>query len=553
MLPAAIKRFELHPEPGSFASGPNGLPSNKDLDPVPRDSEDRKWTWPSLLGFWIAEAFTISMYQVASTSIKKGLSPGMAIGAIIVGHCLVCIPAMANGYVGCIYGINFPVMMRSTFGIYGAYFAVFVRGIVACIWFGTQSFQGGQCVQTMLEAIWPSFENFPNHIPTSAHVTSAEMLCFFIFIIIEAPLLWVRVAKLRYLFMMKTIVMPIFGLTLFIWAVVAAKGFGPTFSKPTKIIDGTPVVVVFFQCITSAIGPKATLALNMPDFTRYARHPRQVFWTQAAGLIILVTLCGILGATVTSACETIYGVSTWNPLQVSKLWNNRAAQFFSALCWAFAVIGTNISANSVSFSNDLSLWFPKWINNRRGAYVCMLISIACTPWNIQYSAKTFSAFLGSYSLFLGPIAGIMMVDYWILRQRFLNIPSLYRHPDLYSFFHGLNPRAFIAFVCGITPNLPGLANATGQSGVPTGAIYLYSLSWLIGTVIASTVYYVLGRVWPMDVGKGEGGDEIVGVGEAELWKGEVGVGEGGDGKGGVVGGEEGYEVKRGAVGVERNF
>jgi len=133
MAPKIVERFRLHTEPGSFASGAGGLPSNKDLDPVPFESDERTWTWPSLLGFWIAEAFSISMYQVASSSITKGLSPGLAITAVLVGHLLVCIPAMLNGYIGCIYGINFPVLMRSTFGVWGAYFAVFVRGVVACI------------------------------------------------------------------------------------------------------------------------------------------------------------------------------------------------------------------------------------------------------------------------------------------------------------------------------------------------------------------------------------------------------------------------------------
>ena len=176
-----------------------------------------------------------------SRSITKGLSPGLAITAVLVGHLLVCVPAMLNSYVGCVYGINFPVLMRSTFGVYGAYFGVFVRGVVACIcklpaydqeivktnhgWqgFGTQSFQGGQCIQTMVSAIWPSFNKFPNHIPASAHVTSAQMLYFFLFILVQLPLLWLHVSTLRYLFMAKTIIMPIFGLTLFIWALVGGK------------------------------------------------------------------------------------------------------------------------------------------------------------------------------------------------------------------------------------------------------------------------------------------------------------------------------------------
>ncbi|CZS88727.1 uncharacterized protein RAG0_00372 [Rhynchosporium agropyri] len=442
MAPRIVERFRLRTEPGSFASVSGGLSSNKDLDPVPFESNDRTWTWPSLLGFWVAEAFSISMYQVASSSITKGLSPGLAITAVLVGHPLVCIPAMLNGYIGCIYGINFPVLMRSTFGVYGAYFAVFVRGVVACIWFGTQSFQGGQCIQTMLQAIWPSFKRFPNHTPVSAHVTSAQMLCFFLFIIVQLPLLWLHVSKLRYLFMAKTIIMPIFETAV---DTLYSERIWSDFLKRYRHVDGTPVAVVFFQCVTTTISPKATLALNMPDFTRYAKYPRQVFWTQAVGLCVLVTLCGILGITVTLACQEVYGVTTWNPLQVSILWDNRAAQFFSALCWAFAVIGTNISAISVSFSNDLALWFPKWINTRRGAYVCCILSIAATPWNIQHSAASFSAFLGGYGIF----------------------------------FHGFNLRAFLAFACGIAPNLAGLARATGNLSVPKTATYVYSLSWLV--------------------------------------------------------------------------
>ncbi|KAK5136155.1 hypothetical protein LTR08_003992 [Meristemomyces frigidus] len=397
----------------------------------------------------------------------------------------------------------------SAFGMRGSCFAVSIRGIVAVIWFGTQSFQGGQCLQVMISAIWPSFNHFENRLPASANVTSAELLCFFLFIIVQLPLLYLHVSNLRYLFMAKTVIMPVFGLTLFIWALVAAKGFGPTFRQPTVITDGTPVAVVFFQCVTAAIGPKATLALNMPDFTRYAKYPKQVFWTQAVGLMVLVTMCGVLGATVTSAAEVIYGVSAkqaWNPLFVATLWDNRAAQFFAGLCWSFAVVGTNISANSVSFSNDLSLWFPKYINNRRGAYICALLSIAAVPWNIQHSAKSFSSFLGGYALFLGALAGILVTDFWICRRRRLSLPALYSalKTGPHYFTHGFNYRAFVAFFCAIAPNMPGLAQACNSTlKVPHGATYLYSLSWLVSTLIAGIVYWALHKLDPMVISTDE--------------------------------------------------
>ncbi|KAL1301565.1 hypothetical protein AAFC00_005802 [Neodothiora populina] len=475
------------------------IASNREQEPIPPDSVERTWTWPSLLGFWVAEAFSISMYQVSSSSVSKGLNPGLSILAVLIGHFLVCIPAILDGWVGATFGINFPIFTRASFGMRGSYFAVFIRGVVAVIWFGTQSFQGGQCLQVMISAIWPSFNRFPNHIPESSHVTSAQLLCFFLFIIVQAPLLWLKVSSLRYMFMAKTVIMPIFGLTLFIWALVAAKGFGPTFSKPTHIKDGTSTAVVFLQCVTTAIGPKATLALNMPDFTRYAKKRSDVIWTQAVGLMVLVTMCGVLGATVSSATEVIYGKTTWNPLEVAVLWNNRAAQFFAGLCWMFAVIGTNISANSVSFSNDLALWFPKYINARRGAYVCCILSIACTPWNIQYNAKSFSSFLGGYSLFLGALAGVIVTDFWICRRRSLDVRELYKKHSVHSFTKGFNFRAFVAFFCGIAPDLPGLAAACGAKGVPVGAKDLYSLSWLVAIIISGAVYWALWKIFPFEV------------------------------------------------------
>ncbi|PYI03969.1 hypothetical protein BO78DRAFT_373988 [Aspergillus sclerotiicarbonarius CBS 121057] len=498
-------RQRLQVQHGDLVSG---VDSNADLDPIPRDSPRRTWGWVSLTGFWISEAFSISMYQaVTSSSVSKGLNAGLAIAAVVIGHMLVYVPVALDGYVGSIYGINFPILTRASYGMRGSYFAVLIRGLVAIIWFGTQTYQTGECISSMISAIWPSFQHLPNHLPASGPITSSELLCFFLAIIVQLPLLYLNIPQLRYLFLVKMAIMPIFGLALFIWAVATAHGFGPVFSKPSHITDGTPVAVIFLQCVTSAIGPKATLALNMPDFTRYAHSPRQIFWTQALGLIVLVSLCGVLGATVTSASEIIYGVQTWNPLQVAALWDNRAAQFFAAFCWSLAAIGTNLSANSVSFSNDLSLWFPRYINARRGAYVCAVLSILSCPWYIQADAASFSSFLGGYSLFLGSLAGIIITDYWLIRGRNLRVRSLYDPSPLgtHFFTRGFNLRAFVAFICGIAPNLPGLAHACGQTGVPTGAVYLYSMSWLVSFLVAGMVYWGLCWGWPVKVD----GDEVV--------------------------------------------
>ncbi|KAF7343699.1 Nucleobase cation symporter [Mycena sanguinolenta] len=278
---------------------------------------------------------------------------------------------------------NFPVLARASFGVYGNIIAVVARAVSGVAWFGLTTYQGGQCLQVMLGAIFPSFKSFKNHLPPSAHVTSSQLLCFFIFYIIQLPLLYVRISKLRHLFMFKIIVMPIFGVALFAWAVTRGHGFGPLFAQKTNV-HGSPVALVFISAVSSAIAGETTLALNICDFSRYAKSPRVVVWATIFSLSILLTFCAILGVVVTSAVQIIYGVSTWNPLQVTELWSSRAAQFFAAFCWALSAIGANVSANSTAVGNDLAILFPRYINVRRGQYVCAVVGLATCPVSAKH-------------------------------------------------------------------------------------------------------------------------------------------------------------------------
>ncbi|KAF8900934.1 permease for cytosine/purines, uracil, thiamine, allantoin-domain-containing protein [Mucidula mucida] len=485
--------WRIHAEESQAGVNGQVIKCQPDLLPVPGMGPFH------LTGYWIAEAFGISQYQVASSAVASGLSPGATIGAIFLGHIIISIACGLNGWVGAVYGINFPVYARASFGIRGTVVAVVCRAVAAIVWFGTQTYQGGQCVSVMLGAIWPSFKNMRNHLPPNAHVTSSELLCFFIFYVIQLPLLWIHISKLRYLFMVKVVVMPIFGFTLFGWAVSRAHGFGPVFSHGTSITSGNTAAYLFFSAMTSAIAPKATLALNICDFTRYAKSPRTVLWTNIFALSIPVTLCAILGVVVTSAVQVIYGVLTWNPLQVCELWSSRAAQFFAAFCWALAVIATNISANSI----------PKYINIRRGQYICAVLGVAACPWIVQNSAKSFTSFLGGYSIFLGPIAGILLTDFLnrvevLLRHRDMHIPALYYYPsplsatsDVYWYTAGFNWRALVAFTFALIPNLPGFAlKVDATLPIPVGAKYIFSCVWPVGFFVAALMYLVFNIAAP---------------------------------------------------------
>ncbi|KAJ7492846.1 NCS1 nucleoside transporter family [Mycena latifolia] len=458
--------------------------SQPDLLPVPKNA--RTWGAVHLAGYWIAEAFEsgrYSFYQVASSAVAAGLSPSATIGAVFLGHVLVSIACASNGWIGATYGINFPILARASFGIHGNIVAVMCRAVAAVVWFGTQTYQGGQCVQVMLRAVFPSFKSFQNHLPLSAHVTSSELLCFFIFYIIQLPLLFIPISKLRHLFMLK----PIFGFALFGWAVGRAHGFGPIFSQKTDV-PGLPAVVVLEH-----------LREYQSDFTRFAKSPRTVVWTNIISLSVPVTLCAILGVVVTSATQSIYGVSTWNPLQVCDLWSSRAAQFFAAFCWALAVVATNISANSTAVGNDLAIFFPRYINIRRGQYICAVLGLATCPWIIQNSAKSFTSFLGGYSLFLGPIAGIILADYFVLRRRTLDVPALYqRESSPYWHTHGFNLRAMGAFLLALLPNLPGFADkVSGKDNPNMGGAYIFSVVWPVGVVVSAACYLLFNIACPV--------------------------------------------------------
>ncbi|KAL1737146.1 permease for cytosine/purines, uracil, thiamine, allantoin-domain-containing protein [Schizophyllum commune] len=504
-----LSRLRIEAEDAQLETGCDGevIRCQRDLLPVaPLPEGPRKWGTFHLLGYWIAEGFGamafINQYQTASTAVASGLSPGATIGAVFLGHGLVSIACALNAWVGATYGINFPVFARASFGIRGTTLAVLCRAVSAIVWFGTQSYQGGQCVAVMISAIWPSFKRFPNHLPESAHVTSSQLLCFFLFYLMQLPCLYIHISKLRYLFLFKVMIMPIFGLTLFGWAVGRAHGFGPIFSEGTAS-GSIPPAVMFFSAMTSAIAGKATLALNICDFTRYAKSPRTAALTNVFALTVPVTLCVILGVVVTSAAQVIYGVSTWNPLQVCELWNNRPAQFFAGFCWALSVLVTNISANSTAVGNDLAILFPKYVNIRRGQYICAVLAVATCPWIIQNSATSFTAFLGGYSIFLGPICGIMLADYFILRRRYMNLTALYRHGpapywfgDLFWYWHGFNLRAIAAFALALIPNLPGfVAKVNNHNNIPKAATFIFSCVWPVGVLVSAALYLIFSAIW----------------------------------------------------------
>ncbi|KAF4616222.1 hypothetical protein G7Y89_g15185 [Cudoniella acicularis] len=498
-----VSAWELPKQKSALA--PDYVWTNSDMDPTPLENQTWSlWTW---MAYWATDTINLGTWETASAILAVGLSWREAIPAIVVGTTCVAIPMVLNGAIGAKMHIPFSVAIRSSFGYYLAYFCIVSRSILAMFWLGIQGANGAQCITIMITAIWPSYGNIPNHISESQGITTQGMISYFIFWIIQLPLLLIPPTNLRYLFATKLVAAPITALATMGWCVHKAGGSGNIFALKATV-SGSTKAYLFLSSMSSVTGSWATLACNIPDFSRYARSSKGQF-IQLPFLPIIFTLCAIIGIVTTSATGVIYGELIWNPLEIIAKWldmghGGRAAGFFAALSWYIAQVGTNITANSISAANDLTVLFPRYVNIERGCIIAAIVGgWVIVPWKILSSASTFLAFMGGYAVFLAPIAGILASDYWIVKKQNYDVPALYNPDGRYRYWYGINWRALAALIIAVSPNLPGLGysigmNADGSDSVQIsqGAKNLYTFDWLFGFVTSIMVYTTLSLIFP---------------------------------------------------------
>ncbi|KAF8890615.1 NCS1 nucleoside transporter family [Infundibulicybe gibba] len=480
-------------EPDISTLAPNSGWSNKDMDPVPPHL--RTWTTWNYVSYWISDATNVAVWELASSMLAIGLSWRQALPAIAVGHVIIAVVMVLNGTIGARLHIAFPVLNRSSFGFWFSYFSVISRTILAMFWYSIQTYTGSECVYQMLKAIWPSLARVPNHLPHSSNITSVGLMCYLLYWLIQFPLMLVSPQRIRHLFTAKSIIVPIAWFSILIWALVKAPvriGLEP---KHTSL-SGSASSWAWLSSLNSALGIYSTLAVNIPDFTRYAKNERAQF-VQFLIIPTAFTLMGFIGIAVTSAGEVMYGATLWDPLHIVDRWESRAAAFFASFSFVLATLGTNISANSISAANDMTALFPRYINIRRGQVICAVIGgWALCPWEILASAPGFLSFMSGYTVFLGPFAGIMVVDYWLIHKGNVDVPAMYDPNGRYRYWKGINWRAAVALLLSVTPSLPGLI-ANINTNIKVGnVIHLFDIAWLFGFFSASGIYWVLSTLFP---------------------------------------------------------
>ncbi|GLS27593.1 NCS1 family nucleobase:cation symporter-1 [Marinibactrum halimedae] len=465
---------------------------NEDL--APTTLEQRNWNWFHYASLWVAMVVCVPTYMIAAGLVSEGMNWWQAIATVLLGNMIVLVPMVMIGHAGAKHGLPFPVLLRSAFGTKGARIPAVARGLVACGWFGIQTWVGGSAIYVILNAL--TGNTFHGTTLPFLGIDIAQTLCFFAFWLIHIFFIRSGTQSIRWLESYCAPFLILMGLALLFWAYQKAGGFGEMLSAPSQFGEGAPkegkFLSVFFSSLTAMVGFWATVALNIPDFTRFAKSQKDQILGQAVGLPLPMALFAFIGVAVTSATVTIYGEAIWDPVVLtSKMGGISVVIALFAL--ALSTLTTNLAANVVAPAYGFSNLNPSKISFKMGGYITAGIGLAMFPWKLLESSGGFIfTWLIGYSALLGPIAGILMADYFIVKKCDLEIDALFRHDGQYGANNGWNWNGIIAFIAGVLPNLPGFFHTAGFiKNVPIIFDILYQYAWFTGLFIAGALYLLM--------------------------------------------------------------
>jgi NCS1 family nucleobase:cation symporter-1 len=444
---------------------------NEDLAPVP--VERRNWTTYNYAALWISMAHCIPTYMMASGLMTIGMNWKQALFTILLGNTIVLIPILLNSHPGTKYGIPFPVLARSAFGLAGSHVPALLRAGVACGWFGIQTWIGGAALDTLLGIAVPLWASLPAHI----WVSFALFWSMNIYFIVRGT------ESIRFFEAWAAPVLLLMGVALLAWAVVEVGGFGPIFRQPSRFQSNAEFWAFFIPSLTGMIGYWATLSISIPDFTRYATSQRAQMLGQAIGLPPTMALFSFIGVAVASASLLIFGEAIWDPVALLAKFDSPFVILLSVFALAVATLTTNIAANVVPPANAFANLAPRRISFVTGGLITGVIGILMMPWKLlnDFQAYIFGWLVG-YSGLLGPVAGILIVDYWIVRRTTLNVHDLYVEGGEYPL---VNWQAMVALASGIGLALVGL--------VVPAVRPLYDYAWFVGFFAGGGLYLLLAR------------------------------------------------------------
>jgi nucleobase:cation symporter-1, NCS1 family len=493
---------------------------NVDLAPVP--IKRRTWSTYNYMALWIGMAHNIPTYLLASGLVALGMAWYQAILTIALANIIVLIPMLANSHAGTKYGIPYPVFARASFGVFGANVAALLRAGVACGWFGIQTWIGGFALYTLtgaalggidksLGSSWVNAGSFT--VVWGGPHPWTLWLSFIIFWAINIFIIMRGMDAVRRFENWAAPFVLVVALGLLAWMVTKAGGFGPIVSQGGKVGWGSDFWFKLFPpALMGMIAFWSTLSLNMPDFTRFGKSQRAQAWGQILGLPTTMTLFPLIAVLVTSATVVVFGhgdptKAIWDPVQLVSQFGNPLVVIFALFTLAVATLSVNVAANIVSPSYDFSNVIPKLISFRTGGLITGVLGIVITPWKLLSTPQFYIfTWLGFYGGALGAIAGVLIADYWVMRNTNLKLGDLYRVDGEYRYSAGFNWRGLVSLLFGGLLAIGGAYSAPGTGPFPAQGVisplyswfpfHVYDYSWVVGLVAAFVCYLALSGLFP---------------------------------------------------------
>jgi NCS1 family nucleobase:cation symporter-1 len=461
---------------------------NEDL--APTSISQRTWTTYHISMLWVGMSVCIPSFTMASGLVGLGLSPWLAVFNVALGNVIILIPIQLNSHAGTRYGIPFPVFARMTFGSIGAHIPSLSRSFVACGWCAIQSWIGGAAFVSIIAVFAPSF----------ASASSAPFIGFGLFLLL---VLWIAYTGSESIKLMEAVggpILIILSLALLAWATNLALSAGFSIGDITQAVSDPALtdanggfLYVFMGGLTANIAFWATMALNIPDFSRYAKSQRAQFRGQLYGMPLMMAACAFIGAYFAQATKLAMGQAIFDPTAVLLLLDNPFVIIITAFGVVIATLTTNIAANVVAPSNGFSNISPTRISYKMGVIATIIISIAFQPWWIFGGAGAYIfGWLGTYGSILSPIAAIFIADYYIIKKRNIDVMALFQgQGGRYWYQGGWNVRAIISWICAFTLPLMGNFGVAAGSGFGTFLHWIAANGYAFGFFVGLGIYIVL--------------------------------------------------------------
>lgn len=462
-------------------SGQAISPTLYNVDLAPTKREGRRWTGYSIFTLWANDVHSLGNYAFAIGLFALGLGGWQILLALGIGAVLLFALLNFSGFMGVKTGVPFPVMSRISFGIRGAQISSLLRGAVAIAWFGIQTYLASVVLRVMLVAMVPSLKELDGN--SIMGLSTLGWIAFVALWIVQLVIVSFGMEMIR---KYEAFAGPIILVTMAAIAIwIFAEAGGSIAWAPDNALEGADMWRTIFAGGALWVSIYGTFVLNFCDFTRSAVSKKAVVRGNFWGIPINMLVFGAIVVVMAGGQFKISGKIIESPSDIVQTIPNTLFLVLACLALLILTIAVNLMANFVAPVYALTNLFPKHLNFRKAAWVSGTIGLIILPWNLYNNPLVIVYFLGGLGALLGPLFGVVMADYWLLRRGKVNVPELYIESPTGAYFYkkGYNPKAIMALIPAATVALVIAFVPAFEGAAP--------FSWFFAAGIAAVVYYLI--------------------------------------------------------------